>query len=167
MQRGSYIVEVRRTRSGQMKGKDTRPYRFGEFDLLAVCIWASTGEWHSFLYLPAKRLVPDPRDESVIKKMQPIPHCTATTILGRRASLRPLSGRLRGALRHNISSRAWPHEVHALINARNRCVNNRIHLHTGKLSCFFAGISTFLPLSIASARTSRLRVARGMITSSI
>ncbi len=36
--------------------------------------------------------------------------------------------------------------------------------HTGKLSCLRAGISTFLPLSIPSARASRLRVARGMIT---
>ncbi len=41
------------------------------------------------------------------------------------------------------------------------------HHYTGKLSCFRAGISTFLPLSIPSARASRLRVARGMITSSI
>jgi len=39
--------------------------------------------------------------------------------------------------------------------------------YTGKLSCLRAGISTFLPLSIANARTSRRRVARGMITSSM
>ena len=39
--------------------------------------------------------------------------------------------------------------------------------HTGKLSCLRAGISTFLPRSIPNARASRLRVARGMITSSI
>lgn len=43
----------------------------------------------------------------------------------------------------------------------------KIGRYTGKLSCFLAGISTFLPLSIPSARASRLRVARGMITSSI
>src|SRR3954451_19328472 len=30
--------------------------------------------------------------------------------------------------------------------------------YNGKLSCFFAGISTFLPLSIASARAMRRRV---------
>ena len=39
--------------------------------------------------------------------------------------------------------------------------------HTGKLSCFRAGISTFLPLSIASARAMRRRVECGMMTSSI
>ena len=39
--------------------------------------------------------------------------------------------------------------------------------HTGKLSCFLAGISTFFPRSIAKARAMRLRVECGMITSSI
>ena len=39
--------------------------------------------------------------------------------------------------------------------------------HTGRLSCFFAGISTFLSRSMASARVNRRRVARGMITSSM
>ena len=39
--------------------------------------------------------------------------------------------------------------------------------HTGKLSCLRAGISTFLPLSIASARAMRFLVECGMITSSM
>ena len=39
--------------------------------------------------------------------------------------------------------------------------------YTGKLSCFLAGMSTRLPLSIARPRASRLRVRRGVITSSI
>ncbi len=43
----------------------------------------------------------------------------------------------------------------------------RILSHTGKLSCFLAGISTFLPRSIASARAMRFRVECGMITSSM
>lgn len=38
--------------------------------------------------------------------------------------------------------------------------------HNGKLSCFFAGISTFLSLSIASARAIRFLVECGMMTSS-
>jgi len=40
-------------------------------------------------------------------------------------------------------------------------------LYSGKLSCFFAGISTFLSLSIASARAMRFRVECGMMTSSM
>jgi hypothetical protein len=70
-QGGSYVVEVQRTRTGQKDGVSTRPYRFGEFDLLAVCMWPSTGDWHSFLYVPAARLIPDARDNNVIKTFQP------------------------------------------------------------------------------------------------
>jgi len=73
-QRGSYVVEVQRTRTGQKNGVSTRPYRFGEFDLLAVCMWASTGDWHSFLYVPAARLIPDARDKNIIKTFQPVPN---------------------------------------------------------------------------------------------
>jgi hypothetical protein len=71
---GSYIVEVQRTRTGQKAGVSTRPYRFGEFDLLAVCMWASTGDSHSFLYAPAARLVADARDKNIIRTFQPVPH---------------------------------------------------------------------------------------------
>ncbi|MGY3358166.1 hypothetical protein ACVWZK_004829 [Bradyrhizobium sp. GM0.4] len=39
--------------------------------------------------------------------------------------------------------------------------------HNGKLSCFFAGVSTFLSFSIDSARAIRLRVECGMMTSSM
>ncbi len=74
VQGGSYIVEVQRTRTGEKDGVSTRPYRFGEFDLLAVCMWASTGDWHSFLYVPAARLVADYRDKNIIKTLQPIPN---------------------------------------------------------------------------------------------
>jgi hypothetical protein len=72
-QRGSYVVEVQRTRTGQKDGVSTRPYRFGEFDLLAVCMWASTGDWHSFLYIPAARLIPSAHDKNIIKTFQPVP----------------------------------------------------------------------------------------------
>jgi|SRR4051812_34240613 hypothetical protein len=39
--------------------------------------------------------------------------------------------------------------------------------YNGKLSCFFAGISTFLSLSIASDRAIRFRVECGIMTSSM
>ena len=39
--------------------------------------------------------------------------------------------------------------------------------YNGKLSCFFAGNSTFLSFSIASARAIRFLVECGMMTSSI
>ncbi len=40
------------------------------------------------------------------------------------------------------------------------------HPHSGILSCFFQGFSSFLFFSVPSARMMRLRVSRGMITSS-
>ena len=73
MQDGAYIVEVQRTRGGLKNGVKTRPYRFGEFDLLAVCMWASTGDWRSFMYIPATGLVADKQDKSVIKTLQAVP----------------------------------------------------------------------------------------------
>ena len=53
-----YAVEVQRTQTGSKDGEGTRPYRFSEFDLLAVCMQPSTGDWHKFLYVPAKALQP-------------------------------------------------------------------------------------------------------------
>jgi hypothetical protein len=52
------------------------------------------------------------------------------------------------------------------MTARGRYAKHRNH-HTGKLSCFRAGISTFFPFSIASARAKRFLVECGMITSSM
>lgn len=69
-----WIVELQRTRGGtDAEGNATRPYRFAEFDLLAVCLWGSSGNWKSFLYAPARLLIPDPNDETRILKMQPVP----------------------------------------------------------------------------------------------
>ena len=56
--RDHYIVEVQRTRTGNRDGERTRPYRFSEFDLLAVCMQPSTGNWRHFLYTPTTALQP-------------------------------------------------------------------------------------------------------------
>jgi hypothetical protein len=69
-----YCVEVQRTRGGKTtSGDDTRPYRFGEFDLISVCMEPSTGDWHRFMSSPASRLGPDPRNKSIIRKFQAVP----------------------------------------------------------------------------------------------
>lgn len=77
-----YVVETQRTRNGKAKAKDeaegtedagkTRPYRFGEFDLLAVCMHPSTGEWTDFYYCPCHLLLPDPKHPKQLKTLQPI-----------------------------------------------------------------------------------------------
>lgn len=43
---GFYVVETQKTRSGQTKtGEKTRPYSFGEFDILAVSMEPATSDW--------------------------------------------------------------------------------------------------------------------------
>lgn len=69
-----YIVETQRTRTGKTKdGGDTRPYRFGSFDILAVSLNASKGRWNEFLYTLERWLLPSPKDESCIYTYQPVP----------------------------------------------------------------------------------------------
>lgn len=69
-----YAVEVQRTRGGSdSAGKKTRPYRFEEFDLLAVCMEPSTGTWQSFVYVPAKKLLSKISEPDEIQTMQPVP----------------------------------------------------------------------------------------------
>jgi hypothetical protein len=70
---GEGIVEVQRTRGGIRKGQATRPYRFGEFDILAVCMEPSHGRWNSFLYVPEGWLLPRSEDAKLVKIMQPVP----------------------------------------------------------------------------------------------
>ena len=72
-----YVVETQRTRNGQSIGESgeasaTRPYRFGEFDVLAVCMQPSTGRWTDFLYCPDHMLLPRPDSREMLKVMQPV-----------------------------------------------------------------------------------------------
>ena len=47
-----FVVETQRTRGGRhpTTGENTRPYKFDEFDILAVSLHPSTGDWSRFLY---------------------------------------------------------------------------------------------------------------------
>lgn len=70
---GKWVVEVQKTRNGKGKGgEDTRPYRFGEFDILAVSLQPATGEWDRFLYTLDRWLIPRPHDPALIRVMQPV-----------------------------------------------------------------------------------------------
>lgn len=73
LRRGVGVVEVQRTRSGMKDGAATRPYRFGEFDILAACMEPSHGRWNSFLYVPEKWLLPRPEDHKLVMILQPLP----------------------------------------------------------------------------------------------
>ena len=69
-----YVVETQRTRGGKdsVTGEDTRPYRFGEFDILAVAMHPSTNEWNRFMYTVTNWLLPRPGEETKLLKFQPV-----------------------------------------------------------------------------------------------
>jgi hypothetical protein len=70
-----YAVEVQKTRSGEKKGQKTRPYRFGDFDILAVNLHPSTADWKRFVYTVGNWLLPRPNDQDLIQIFQPVPEC--------------------------------------------------------------------------------------------
>jgi hypothetical protein len=70
-----HVVEVQKTRSGQKKGAKTRPYRFGDFDILAVNLHPSTGDWKRFIYTVGNWLLPRSEQPTLIEIFQPVPNC--------------------------------------------------------------------------------------------
>ncbi|MFL5561713.1 MAG: hypothetical protein ACJ79K_09590 [Gemmatimonadaceae bacterium] len=67
-----YVVEVQKSRKGEKNGKSTRPYRFNEFDVLAVSLGPARGRWGIFMYTVERWLLPNPEDESEILTYQPV-----------------------------------------------------------------------------------------------
>lgn len=68
-----FVVETQKTRTGKdKKGKATRPYRFGEFDILAVCLHPSTRNWESFVYTVGNWLLPRKGNKKLIAVYQPV-----------------------------------------------------------------------------------------------
>lgn len=67
------VVETQRTRAGRdSEGASTRPYRFDEFDLLAVSVEASTGDWTQFRYTITRWLLPKADQPQELLKFQPV-----------------------------------------------------------------------------------------------
>lgn len=77
---GMFVVETQRTRSGtrQMSGgaqEKTRPYRFGDFDILAVSLHPSSRNWGDFRYTVASWLLSRRDDARLLRVHQPAsPH---------------------------------------------------------------------------------------------
>ena len=68
-----YVVETQKTRGGKdADGRDTRPYGFHEFDIIAVCMQPSTGEWSTFRYSLSRWLLPRDDDKLKMLKFQPV-----------------------------------------------------------------------------------------------
>jgi hypothetical protein len=89
--RGSlFVVEVQKTRTGEKIAMNkvpgtsatapvtesvtvkTRPYSFGDFDILAVNMHPSTGNWKDFRYTVASWLLPRATNQSLIEVFQPV-----------------------------------------------------------------------------------------------
>ncbi|MCE5310420.1 MAG: hypothetical protein LLG20_22515 [Acidobacteriales bacterium] len=68
-----YVVEVQKTRSGHKNGEKTRPYRFGDFDILAVNMQPSTGDWDRFAFTVGSWLLPCKEHANQIEIFQPVP----------------------------------------------------------------------------------------------
>lgn len=67
-----FMTETQKTRSGT-DGEDnkTRPYRYGEFDILAVSMQPSTGLWDRYMYTVARWLLPG-NQAGEIATLQPV-----------------------------------------------------------------------------------------------
>jgi hypothetical protein len=81
-----HVVEVQKTRSGERTAKEitlktvkatktkvqTRPYSFGDFDILAVNMHPSSGNWKDFRYTVASWLLPRLTNGALIEIFQPV-----------------------------------------------------------------------------------------------
>lgn len=69
-----YVVETQKSRKGtdRSSGANTRPYRFGEFDILAVSMEPATRDWSQFRFTVCDWLIPRAEDPSLIAVYQPV-----------------------------------------------------------------------------------------------
>lgn len=69
-----YVAETQRSRSGTNRatGQATRPYRFGDFDILAVSMQPVTRDWASFRFTPQRWLIPRGSDANLLQVYQPV-----------------------------------------------------------------------------------------------
>lgn len=74
VRKDKFVVETQKTRRGRdTAGADTRPYRFGEFDILAVSLHPSTNDWAQFAYTVGTWLRPRPSSPHMLEVFQPVP----------------------------------------------------------------------------------------------
>lgn len=67
-----FITETQKTRTGtDEEEKQTRPYRYGEFDILAVSMQPSTGKWDRYMYTLGRWLLPGKQDGEMAT-LQPV-----------------------------------------------------------------------------------------------
>lgn len=67
-----FMTETQKTRTGNAgDGEKTRPYRYGEFDVLAVSMQPSAGKWDQYMYTLGRWLLPG-KGENEMATLQPV-----------------------------------------------------------------------------------------------
>ena len=67
-----FMTETQKTRTGtDGEASQTRPYRYGEFDILAVSMQPSTGRWDRYMYTLGRWLLPG-KSEGEMATLQPV-----------------------------------------------------------------------------------------------
>lgn len=67
-----YMTETQKTRTGtDGENNQTRPYRYGEFDILAVSMQPSTGKWDRYMYTLGRWLLQG-KEAGEIATLQPV-----------------------------------------------------------------------------------------------
>ena len=70
-----HMVETQKTRTGtDSQDKLTRPYRYDEFDILAVSMQPSTAKWDRYMYTLSRWLLPG-RNANQMATLQPVAMC--------------------------------------------------------------------------------------------
>ncbi|MGH9955991.1 MAG: hypothetical protein ACREBC_02535 [Pyrinomonadaceae bacterium] len=73
VRRDKFVVETQKTRRGNdAAGEDTRPYRFGEFDIIAVSLHPATNDWKTFAYTVGTWLRPRRDAPHLLEVLQPV-----------------------------------------------------------------------------------------------
>ena len=68
-----HIVETQKTRTGtDGENQQTRPYRYDEFDILAVSMQPSTSKWDRYMYTLGRWLLPG-QNVGEMATLQPVP----------------------------------------------------------------------------------------------
>lgn len=69
---GRLMTETQKTRTGTDGDENkTRPYRYGDFDILAVSMQPSTGKWDRYMYTVGRWLLPG-KQEGEMATLQPV-----------------------------------------------------------------------------------------------
>lgn len=67
-----HVVETQKTRTGNEGGAKTRPYKYGEFDVLAVSMQPYTKRWDTFKFTLGRWLLAEGESNQEIAKKQPV-----------------------------------------------------------------------------------------------